>query len=68
MMAIDEDDFNNYPLSKFYRKKEILQYFDENWEIISCRENNHPTFEGAHVDCVKDHFHRFGYVLARKKK
>lgn len=68
MMAIDEDDYLTYPPSKFYRKKEIAKYFDENWEIISYRENNKPTFEGAHVDCVKDHFHRFGYILARRKR
>lgn len=68
MMAIDENDYLTYPASKFYRKKEIVKYFDENWEIISYKENNSPTFEGAHVDCVKDHFHRFGYILARRRK
>lgn len=66
MMAIDENDYENYPASKFYRKDEILNYFDKDWEIISFKENHHPTFEGAHVDCVRDHFHRFGYVLARR--
>lgn len=68
MMAIDETDFNNFPPSKFYRKNEIKKYFNNEWEIISYRENNLPTFEGAHVDCVRDHFHRFGYILARKIK
>jgi hypothetical protein len=68
MMAIDESDFEKYPKEKFYRKKEILNYFDDNWRIISFRENHNPTFEGAHVDCVKDHFHRFGYILAKKVK
>lgn len=68
MMAIDEDDYNNYPKEKFYRKGEILKYFDEDWEIISIKENSYPSFEGAHVDCVRDHFHRFGYVMARRIK
>lgn len=68
MMAIDEDDYTNYPAAKFYRKKEIINYFNEDWEIISYKENNLPSFEGAHVDCVKDHFHRFGYILARRVK
>ncbi len=68
MMAIDEDDYEKYPKEKFYRKGEIINYFDQNWEIISYRENNHPSFEAAHVDCVKDHFHRFGYILARRIK
>lgn len=66
MMAIDEKDYENYPKEKFYRKGEIKKYFDDNWEIVSYRENNKPSFEGAHVDCVKDHFHKFGYILAKK--
>lgn len=68
MMAIDEEDNTNYPKSKFFRKGEIRNYFDDSWKIISVVENNTPSFEGAHVDCVKDHFHRFGYVLAKKVK
>ena len=68
MMAIDEEDYKAYPANKFYRKNEIKKYFDNTWEIISCRENNFPTFEGAHVDCTRDHFHRFGYLLARRIK
>ena len=67
MMAIEEDDYVKFPKSKFYRKHEILDYFDDSWEIISIKENNYPSFEGAHVDCVKDHFHRFGYLFAKKK-
>ena len=58
----------NFPREKFYRKNEIINYFDSNWEIISFRENHSPSFEGAHVDCAKDHFHRFGYLLARRIK
>ena len=68
MMAIEEDDYENYPKEKFFRKGEIKNYFDSNWRIISIVENNKVSFEGAHVDCVRDHFHRFGYVLAQKIK
>lgn len=68
MMAIDENDYVNYPVSKFFRKREILNYFDDSFEIISIKENNNISFEAAHVDCVKDHFHRFGYVFARRIK
>ena len=68
MMAIDEDDYINYPDTKFFRKGEIKNYFNDNWKIISIVENNKPTFEGAHVDCVRDHFHRWGYVLAERLK
>ena len=67
MMAIDEQDYEKYPSSKFYRKGEIRNYFDESWEIISLTENNQPSFEAAHVDCVVDHFHRFGYIFAKKR-
>jgi MoaA/NifB/PqqE/SkfB family radical SAM enzyme len=66
MMAIDENDYETYPSNKFYRKNEILNYFDSNWKVVSFRENHSPSFEAAHVDCVKDHFHRFGYILAKK--
>lgn len=68
MMAIDENDYENYPKTKFFRKGEIANYFDDDWHIISLVENNRPNFEGAHVDCVKDHFHRWGYILAEKIK
>lgn len=68
MMAIEEDDYETYSDMKFFRKGKIKKYFDDNWEILKLTENNSPTFEGAHVDCVKDHFHRFGYLLARRVK
>lgn len=68
MMAIDENNYELYPKEKFYRKGEILNYFDDNWQILYHRENNNPTFEGAHVDCPRDHFHRFGYILVRRIK
>lgn len=68
MMAIDENNYEKYSKYKFYRKGEIVNYFDNNWQILFNKENNNPTFEGAHVDCVKDHFHRFGYVLAKRYK
>ena len=68
MMAIDESDYENYSEVKFFRKGEIRKFFDESWEILRLVENNKPTFEPAHVDCVKDHFHRFGYLLARRVK
>lgn len=68
MMAIDENNYIKYPANKFFRKKEILNYFNDDFEIISLKENDIISFEGAHVDCVVDHFHKFGYVLARRIK
>lgn len=66
MMAIDEKDYILYPKNKFYRKKEILNYFDSNWEVISIKENDVISFESAHVDCTRDHFHRFGYIFLKR--
>ena len=68
ILAIDENDYKKYPKEKYFRKGEILNYFGDNWDIISIRENDKPTFEEAHVDNVKDHFVRYGYVLARRVK
>lgn len=68
MMAIDETDYTNYPKNKFFRKGEIKNYYGADWKILSIKENNQPSFEGAHVDCVTDHFHRWGYVLAERLK
>lgn len=68
MMAIDENDYDNFPKSKFFRKGQIRNMIGDGFEIISIKENSKPSFEGAHVDCVKDHFHRFGYVFARRIK
>ena len=68
MMAIDENDYANFPESKFFRKGQIRDMLGDCFEMISIRENSYPSFEGAHVDCVKDHFHRFGYVYARRLK
>jgi hypothetical protein len=68
MMAINENDFEQYPESKFFRKGEMQQCFDMNWQILSLKENNKVSFEAAHVDVPYDHFHKFGYLLARRIK
>jgi len=68
MIAIEDSDYGKYSANKFYRTGEMAKYFGKEWEIIHVRKNSKPTFEGAHVDCVIDHFHRFGYILAKKVK
>lgn len=68
MMAIDENDNEKWSQLKFFKKGEILNYFGTSWKIIFIKENNNPSFEKAHVDCIKDHFHRFGYILSRRIK
>ena len=67
MMAIDDNDFELFPESKFYRTREIKNYFDSRqWRLISYRENKKPTLESAHVECPFDHYHRFGYICMQK--
>lgn len=68
MMAIQDNDYELYDRNKFLRSKEIKNYFNDAWKILHIKEYQKPSFEGAHVDCVVDHFHRFGYVLAERKK
>lgn len=68
MMATEDSDYERYSANKFYRTDEVAKYFGRDWEIIHIRENLKPTFEGAHVDRAIDHFHRFGYILAKKVK
>ncbi len=68
MIATEDADYEQYSKNKFYRTGEMAKYFDKNWKIIFIRENSQPTFEGAHVDRVTDHFHKFGYILAKKIK
>lgn len=68
MMAIEALDYKQYPANKFFRMGEMIRYFGKTWKVIHVRENLQPSFEGAHVDRVIDHFHKFGYILARRIK
>lgn len=53
----------------FLRTGQMKKYFkNDEWDIISYREQKNPVFEAAHVDCLRDHFHRFGYFFARRIK
>ena len=67
MMALDESDFANYPDYKFFRNGEAAKFLGDDFEIISNYEQKKPVFEAAHVVTSYDHFHRFGYLLAKKK-
>ncbi len=68
MMALDEQDYEKYPDYKFFRNGEALKYLDEDWEIISYYEQKKPVFEAGHVVTTEDHFHRFGYLMAKRLK
>ena len=68
MMAIDENDFEKYPNYKFFRNGEALKFLGKDWEILSYYEQKNPVFEAGHVVTTEDHFHRFGYLLAKRIK
>ena len=62
------EDSHEWKAKHFFRKNQIKEYFTDNWEINHIYEMNKPVFEAAHVDRASDHFHRFGYILAKKIK
>lgn len=60
------EDTHDWKSDHFFRSGQIKQYFSNGWKILYNREMHHPIFEAAHIDRPEDHFHRFGYILARK--
>lgn len=67
MMALEEEDYINYPDYKFFRNGEAKSYFGNDWEILSYYEQKKPVFEAAHVITTYDHFHRFGFLMVQRK-
>lgn len=61
-------DIHEWKSELFFRKGQIKEYFDDTWEIFYIYEMSKPVFEFAHIDRNEDHFHRFGYILARKRR
>lgn len=66
MMALE--DSHQWKAEQFLRTGQLKGFFLDGWEICYIREKKQPVFEAAHIDRPEDHFHRFGYVLARKMK
>jgi hypothetical protein len=64
MMPLADSDSHKSEL--YFRTGVIRKYFNRDWQIISNREMKKPVFEKAHIDRPFDHFHRFGYILARR--
>lgn len=60
------EDSHEWKSELFFRTGTIKTFFDINWEIVHLYEMRKPVFEAAHIDRPEDHFHRFGYILARK--
>lgn len=65
MMPLEESHTWKEP--HFFRNREILQYFNDDWIIHYIKEMRKPIFEAAHIDRPEDHFHRFGYILAQRR-
>ncbi len=60
------EDSHTWKSETFFRSGEIRGFFRDNWEICHIYEMKKPIFELAHIDRSEDHFHRFGYILAKK--
>lgn len=61
------EDRHSWKPEHYFRTGEMKGFFaKEKWDVIYLREMSRPIFEAAHVDRPEDHFHRFGYVMAKK--
>lgn len=67
-MAKNESDISNFSKNQYFRKGEMQTYFDPRlWEIITIIENDHTTLHKGHPYHKKDHYHKVGHILAKKK-
>lgn len=66
MMPLEDSHY--WKSDHFFRTGEIKKWFCEDWKILHIKEMRNPVFEAAHIDRPEDHFHRFGYILARRIK
>ena len=61
------EDCHEWRPAHYLRRGDAHKYIDKaDWKIIHIYEMSRPIFEAAHVDRPEDHFHRFGYVLAKR--
>jgi hypothetical protein len=62
------EDGHTWKAPHFLRTGQMRSFFSPaDWSVVSCREARHPLFEAGHVDRPQDHYHRFGYILARRR-
>lgn len=66
-LALNENDYINYPKEQYFRKDEMKKYFDDSWEIIIFKEFNLKSKDEAHPLNENDHYHLAGHIFARKK-
>lgn len=67
-IAVNENDYINYPKNQYFRKSFISKIFGSSWEIIDNHERDELTIHNAHPFHNVNHKHRVGYIFARKKK
>lgn len=66
MLPLEDD--HTWKAPHFLRTGQMRSFFPpKDWVILYCREARRPLFEAAHVDRPQDHYHRFGYILARRR-
>ena len=61
------EDSHDWRPEHYFRTGSVRKYFQNDcWKVIHLYEMSKPIFEAAHVDRPEDHFHRFGYILAKR--
>ena len=65
-LALDEKDFKKYPSDLYFRKNEIIKYFDlEDWCIEYIYERDKKDYCNY---IYKKESRKVGYILAHKKR
>ena len=67
ILADKDTDYINFPKYKYFRRKEIMKYFDDSWEVIYCKENNFKSIDYSHPFHKEDHHHTMGSIFLKKK-
>jgi hypothetical protein len=63
------EDSHTWKAPHFLRTGQMRAFFSPaDWSVVYCWEARRPQFEAAHVDRPQDHYHRFGYILARRHR
>ena len=67
-LATYDNDIINFPINQYPRTGEVIKYFDnEQWEILLIKERNKLNTEKPHFGNPFVHYHKVGYIHARKK-
>ena len=67
ILSDKDTDYINYPKNKYLRHHEMINYFDDSWEIIYITEHNYKSIDYGHPYNKEDHHHTIGSIFAKKK-